>query len=164
MSIQNLLNTLRSLSDIHEELLQLAQEKQQLVIENRVEQLIAVTGKETKAIGTLERLNKDVSKYTTESLAELGLSSKAGATLVDVIQAMYRADLKAEMLDVAERLRDQVRQLKELNERNQLLVRQSLDYIGFQIELLTAPHDDVTYSPIHKAKAGTPRRTFDSRA
>lgn len=164
MSIQNLLTTLRGLSDIHEELLLLAQEKQQLVIENRVEQLIAVTGKETRAIGNLERLNSDVSKYTSESLVELGLSPKPGTTLADVIQAMYRADLKSKMIEIAERLKDQVRQLKELNERNQLLVRQSLDYIGFQIELITAPYDDVTYSPVQTTKAGAPRRTFDSRA
>nr|WP_255570716.1 flagellar protein FlgN [Cohnella sp. CFH 77786] len=160
-----MIDALNNLSDLHEELLQLARDKQKFVIENRVDLLMTVTAKETKAIAVLERMNGDVERLSGACWAELGLSPKPSSTLADLIQAIHRADFKRSLTEAAERLRRQIGQLKEWNERNQMLVRQSLDYIALQIDLFTAPDDNVTYSsPVKSAPAGTPRRTFDTRA
>ncbi|BBI36151.1 flagellar protein FlgN [Cohnella abietis] len=165
MSIQSLLNTLNSLSDIHEELLELAHEKQKAVIENRIDQLMTFTAKESKSIATMEQLNRDITQFTLQCWTELGLTPKPASTLADLMQALHRAEHKQALKAAGDRLREQVQLLKDQNERNQLLVRQSLEFLGFQIDLLSAPYDeDMTYSPNRSGSSGTPRRTFDTRA
>lgn len=165
MSTQELLNTLNGLSSIHEELLQLAREKQNLVTRNQVDQLMTVTAKETRAISVMEKLNEEIHRHANTCWTEMGIQPQPNATLADLLQAITRVDAKQALTDAADRLGTSVQQLKDLNDRNQILVRQSLEYIAFQIDLLTAPIDDVTYSPPTKsAAAGTPRRSFDTRA
>jgi flagellar biosynthesis/type III secretory pathway chaperone len=165
LSIQSLLNTLNSLSDIHEELLQLAREKQRSVIDNRVDQLMTFTAKESKGIAAMEQLNSDVTQFTLQCWTELGLTAKPDLTLAELIQALHRAEQKKALMAAGDRLKEFVKLLKDQNDRNQLLVRQSLEFLEFQIDLLSAPYDeDVTYSPNRPANSGTPRRTFDTRA
>ncbi|WP_256759120.1 flagellar protein FlgN [Cohnella sp. WQ 127256] len=165
MSIENVINTLSNLSDIHEELLLLAREKQRSVIDNRVDQLMTFTAKESKAISSMEQLNRDITQYSIQCWKDLGLNAKPASTLADLIQAFPRADQKSALMLAGDRLKEQVRLLKEQNDRNQQLVRQSLEFIDFQIDLLSAPYDeDMTYSPKRPVNAGTPRRTFDTRA
>lgn len=165
MSIQSLLNALNSLSDIHEELLQLAREKQRSVIDNRVDQLMTFTAKESKWIATMEQLNNDVTQFTLQCWTEIGLTAKPASTLADLMQALHRAEHKTALMAAGNRLKGLVHLLKDQNDRNQLLVRQSLEFLEFQIDLLSAPYDeDVTYSPNRNANSGTPRRTFDTRA
>jgi hypothetical protein len=164
LSIQGLVETLNNLSDIHESLLGLAREKQKLIIDNRVDPLMAITAKETKAIAAIEQLNRDVKRLTDACWVEAGLSPKPGSTVADLIQGLFRAESKLALTKAAERLHHQIEQLKEQNDRNQLLVRQSLDFIAFQIDLFTGPDDDGTYSPIKSSQTGAPRRMFDTRA
>jgi FlgN protein len=143
----------------------LAKEKQKSVIDNRVDQLMTFTAKESKAIITMEQLNQDITKYTLLCWAEIGLVAKPTSTLADLIQALPRAEQKSALTIAGERLKEQVHLMKEQNDRNQQLVRQSIEFIAFQIDLLSGPFDDdVTYSPNRPANAGTPRRTFDTRA
>ncbi|WP_123042226.1 flagellar protein FlgN [Cohnella candidum] len=164
MSIHELLNALNGLTDIHEEMLQLAREKQKLVVENRVDRLMTLTAKESKAIAAMEQLNLSIHRYTRECWAELGIAPKPGSTLADLLQAVTKAESKRLLAEAADRLMTSIQQLKEQNERNQLLVRQSLEYIAFQIDLITAPPDDMTYSPTKSHAAAAPRRSFDTRA
>lgn len=164
MSIQSLLKALNDLSDIHEDLLQLAHEKQRLVIENRVDQLVALTAKESKAIAAMDKLNDDIRHFTRECWTELGLAQKPGAVLSELVQAVHRVEWKSALTEAADRLKSQIGQLKELNDRNQMLVQQSLDYIRFALDLLSDPYDDITYSPARPVSGGAPRRTFETQA
>lgn len=164
MSAQGLLKVLGELADFHDEMVKLAQEKQKCVIENRVDQLMTITAKETRAISVLERLGGELQSAAVECWKELGMAPKPNSTLSDLMQAITRTDLKRDLSQAAERLSGAIRQLKEINERNQQLVRQSLDWIAFQIDLFTAPYDDVTYSAPQAGGYRTPIRSFDTRA
>lgn len=164
MSVTGLLNALNGLADLHEQLLALAREKQRAVIENRIDQLMTVTAKESKAISAMERLNDEVNGLAGECRKEMGLVQSPGATLADLLQAVYKPEWKIALADAAERLKTQVAQLKEINERNQLLVRHSLDYIQFQFDLIAGPVDDVTYASPTSTGVSSSRRIFDTRA
>ncbi|MBB6671523.1 flagellar protein FlgN [Cohnella nanjingensis] len=168
MSIQGLLTTLEALTDIHEEMLQLARDKVRIVVENKVEDLVALTAKETRVVSRLESCYRDMTQETAGGWAELGLAPRPSVKLSDLIQAVHRADRKSELTELALKLRSQHEELKVLNERNQMLVRQSLDYIQFELDLIAGPYDqDVTYSPNagqSNYQGGTSRRMFDTRA
>jgi hypothetical protein len=59
-------------------------------------------------------------------------------------------------------------QLKSINETNQLLIQQALDFVSYTLDLFTgSPEDDVVYqAPVqHPASASSGRkRFFDTRA
>ncbi|MCC3374080.1 flagellar protein FlgN [Cohnella sp. REN36] len=168
MSIQGLLTTLETLTDIHEEMLQLAREKVRIVVENRVEELVALTAKETRVVARMEDCYRTMTQETAGGWAELGMAPRPSVKLSDLIQAVHRADRKSELTELAKKLRGQHEELKVLNERNQLLVRQSLEHIQFELDLIAGPYDqDVTYSPNAGQQAyqgGSARRMFDTRA
>jgi hypothetical protein len=155
---------LDGLSNIYEELLQLSRHKQQLIVHNRVDELITVTAQETKAVTVIHKMETEVNRLADECRAGIGITPNPASTLADLIQAVHQADWKTSLGQAAERLSELVGKLKEQNNRNQMLVRDSLNYIGFQIDLFTAPFENVTYSPTKSAPTGLARRTFDTKA
>jgi len=165
VNIAGLLHALDELSGIHEQLIGLAEEKQQLIVHNEVDRLMAATAKESKHIAEIERVNRDVQQFTRACWSEIGIVPNERTTLADLLAAIVQEDCKRPLHDAANRLRDAVGRLKQINDRNQQLVRQTLEYINFQVDLLSAPLDDGTYAPTPKpAASGTARRMFDTRA
>ncbi|MDF0753089.1 flagellar protein FlgN, partial [Marinobacter sp. 71-i] len=59
-------------------------------------------------------------------------------------------------------------ELKVINERNQLLIQQSLELIRYELDLIAGPSEqEITYAPTSAGQGyvgGASRRSFDTRA
>lgn len=168
MSFQGLLIALNSLIDIHDELLQLARDKVTIVVQNDVDALMALTAKETRLIARLEDSFREMGSSAAGSWKEIGLTARPGSRLSDLIQAVPRADHKTELRALTAKLKERHNELKVINERNQLLIQQSLELIRYELDLIAGPSEqEITYAPTSAGQGyvgGASRRSFDTRA
>ena len=137
---------MNELSDLHDEMLQLARQKTKLVIENQVNSLIQLTNKESKLLDQIEKKAREVRQLTQASLVRLGIAARPHHKLSDLMQAIPSAEAKQALQDAAERLEERVRSLQEINRHNQKLVRQALILTEDQLAIMSgAPQDEPVY-------------------
>jgi FlgN protein. len=166
--VQELKESLTGLSGILDELLLLSRDKTRLLVENKVDEIVALTSKELKAVARMDAQYGAVEKATAACLAEMGFHALTTGTLANLIKIIPRFDEKKALNDIALDLKEKHDELKERNNRNQLLARQSLDYIGYELDLISAPlQTEVTYSPSAIQQSygeNSYRRMFDTKA
>lgn len=148
MAISQLVHTIQQLIIQHEKLLQLANEKREIIINDRVDDLLRITAEESKIvkeISGLEILSRQLLRQAGESL---GIPMQESSTLGELLESLPDTDAihRNQLSGVRTKLLETIDQLKQVNELNRQLIEQSLDYITFQIDILTdAPDQDVTY-------------------
>lgn len=168
MSFQELKTALEHLSSVLDEMLPLAKGKSDLIVRNKVEDLVALTSRELRLTARMEESYREVERATASCWAELGIRPRPGSALANLIQAIHRIEEKSALSELARRLREKHDELKAHNERNQLLVKQSLEWIDYELNLIAGPFDqEATYSPnvVNPSYSGSSyRRMFDTRA
>lgn len=166
MKIQPLLETLSRLYDVQSQLLDLANSKKSIIIQNRTDELSKVMQQESKLIKQLEGLEQERLEAALQYLNAFGMKGILGTTMTEWIQAVPLNKDKVALLDWQAKLLEVTQQLKRANDTNQALVHQALDYIDFSLELLTgAESEDATYqNPAQARSSYKNRRVFDTKA
>ncbi|CAG7655463.1 flagellar protein FlgN [Paenibacillus allorhizosphaerae] len=166
MSFLALTQLMTALNDIHANLLELAQQKKQILIKNQVDQLLEILKKENRLIKQVTDLEQQRVGVIGDFMIEKGYKPNPRVTISDLTKIIFNIEEKKSLIDSQKQLLSTIRRLREVNAVNQQLIEQSLAFIDYSLDLIVGPpEDEVTY---HKSKSqgyGTKwQGLFDTRA
>jgi flagellar biosynthesis/type III secretory pathway chaperone len=149
--------------EIYEALLLLSRKKRQVLVEVKQQELEQLTKQEELLIikaGQLETLRK---AQTQELITELGLSPEQAQLAILIEHADSQTAGKLE--EISEEFTEIAAELVELNELNEKLIKQSLELVNYNINILSQNTADSTYAPKGKPGAsGSGRSILDTKA
>lgn len=143
--------------EFHQTLLSMAQEKTDVLIANEVDALLGIVGEEDaiiKKIHTLEEERKQI-------LERLG--QKDDDRFNHLLEKAPH-EKKEELRGLREDLLHTLNELKEKNERNAILINESLELNEFSIQLFTSGQQSQAYGPGDRKKREVSYRIFDEKA
>lgn len=134
--MEELITTLSKEEELYRELLPIQERKTQVIIENNIEQLQKITGEEQETIDKVTALERKREEIIKDIGTVLNKNPKT-LTLTNLIQIMAKQPEDREKLqELHDRLEESVKKLVKVNERNQMLIKQSLEMIEFNMNLL----------------------------
>ncbi|MCM3128295.1 flagellar protein FlgN [Paenibacillus provencensis] len=166
MSLNQLIVSIEELNTCHEQLIKLGETKKQTIIKNKVNEMIAITNAESKLVKRIEELELARQEAVYGVLQERGIKSRLNLTMPELIRLIFDQADKQRLEKALGQLSDTLVTLKQLNEINQQLLKQSLSYIDFYVETLSyRPETEVTYqNPADKQHNAQSSGLFDTRA
>jgi flagellar biosynthesis/type III secretory pathway chaperone len=166
LPVQRLIAALEKLTDIHEELIGLADRKREALVRNVADEVSAVTNREAKLMRTVDELLQEQSAATNDFFRLKGFQPTRAITATELSRLVTDPSEKEALLASRDRLTRVVAQLKKANELNQQLIQQSLAFINYSLDIIVGPDDGPTYGNPANQQFKTGKRTgyFDSRA
>jgi flagellar biosynthesis/type III secretory pathway chaperone len=166
VSIVKLIETLEVLIVVHHELMKLASQKTPILVNNRVDELNTIVHKENKLIKQIEELDRSRVQLTNEYLLSRGYNPDPRVRISDLIKIIFKADEKLALTDVQGRLVKTITEMKKINEGNQKLVKQSLSFLDYSLDLfIKTPEQDAFYQrPNHAGYSAVRNGLFDTKA
>lgn len=164
-SVKSIVQSLVQLTTLHEQLITCAEDKKDAIIRNDVDQVSAIMHKETKVVKHVQSIELELQDHIGEYLQGKGIRSKLKLTISEVSRLVFDAEERELLSSERDRLVETINQLKRLNERNQDLIKQSLSFIDFSLNIYMGVEDDGFYTPDPAQMALKKNaRLFDSRA
>lgn len=134
-NLDKILSTLEDEKKLYEKLLSLSLDKKDLIIEGKISELDRIVQMEGNIILEIGKL-EDEREAAVEALAkELNLSREN--LTVTYICDVVKDNRCSRLREVAESIAEILGQFKEVNDINGKLIKQSLEYINFSINLIT---------------------------
>jgi flagellar biosynthesis/type III secretory pathway chaperone len=165
MSIQNLIQTMNLLIQIHLNLVELAEQKTGILVLNKVDKLNQIVNKETSMMKQITILDLQRIEDISGFLIEKGYKPNSKITVGDLIKLVVKAEDKKLLTDSQRQLLSTIDKLRGINHLNQKLIEQSLAYIEFSMDLvLGPPEDEVIYRRPAQQQGIKRSGIFDSRA
>ncbi|TVY09332.1 flagellar protein FlgN [Paenibacillus cremeus] len=166
MSLQALLDTMTALNEVHTALLELAEQKKQVLIHNKVDELTQIVNKENKLLKRVGELDAERVERTGQFLIEKGYKPNPRVTISDLAKILFVPEEKRTLMDAQKQLLGTVRRLREINTGNQQLLEQALAFVDYSLDLFVGPpEDEVIYQKPHQHSSGAKRPgLFDARA
>ncbi|MFC7393839.1 flagellar protein FlgN [Scopulibacillus cellulosilyticus] len=162
--VEELINNLKTIISGHKMLNQLAAAKIQVIKDGDVKQLNQIINQEEKVICRIRQLEKDREMIVKAILQKKNVSGEHTPALTEIlayIPSVYHHQLK----QLRGELVQQIESLKETNDLNQQLLRQSLQWVHLNINLLQPQPTLNNYQHPGKALGGQPMLSrIDSRA
>lgn len=164
--METLLDILRQLVDAHRELIAIGEQKKEAIIHNQIDQVSEQVNRETRIIRQMAELEKQRLEATMNFLISRGYSPNPQVTLSNLIQLVFKAADKQALYDVRDQLIEATGKLKQIQQVNQDLLTQSLEYIEFSLNMITGyGEEDATYShPSQRPNQSQRPGFFDTRA
>jgi hypothetical protein len=132
--VDQLVMALEKEEEIYQDILELSLNKKQAIIDGDVKNLEKIVNKEKALAMSLIKLDNIRVRIVNEILKENGVNSVENITeLSEYINAMA----KEKILKLKSKLNHVIKKVKNENELNKDLVEQQLDYIQFNIDLMT---------------------------
>ena len=134
--MEEMISTLSQEKDLYLTLLPIAEEKTKAIVANDLEALQRITDKEQEAIDRVGALERKRAEVLNNMGIVLGRKPEE-LTLTELIKvAEKQPKVQADLCELKDALAKSVKRLADLNERNGALIRQSLEMIEFNMNLL----------------------------
>lgn len=134
--IEELIMTLDDEERLYSELIPVAEKKTQVIVDNDLQSLSSITDEEqayVSRIGKLEKKRREV----IHNIGVVMNKKESDINFATVIEMLNGQEKEKEQLrNLHDRLKKTVGRLASVNERNQLLIKQSLEMIEFDINLI----------------------------
>lgn len=143
-NLDRILFALEAEKTIYEKLLSLSLEKKDLIIEGKVNELNNIVQMEGSMILEIGKIEDEREKAVEELAKELKLSREN--ITVTYICDVLKDNRCIQIREVAKAIANILGQFKEVNDINGKLIKQSLEYINFSINLITdsiQPHNGI---------------------
>ena len=165
MAFNILMEVLNELYQSHLEMVKLADHKKQILIEGNVEELTKMMQLESSWVKHVGKLEEERIAAAQQFVKEKGFVFEH-VTLHDLTKMTTSPVEKQQLHDMLTKMNDVINQLKQINERNSILIKQSLDYISNSINIMTEglTEEETVYSKPTSSYAKQSRSMFDSRA
>jgi flagellar biosynthesis/type III secretory pathway chaperone len=166
MSVEGLIQTMDKIIQIHLLMLELSEQKTNILVYNQVDKLNKIVNKETNLIKQITQLDQQRIEDISEFLLQKGYKPNPKITVEDLIKLVVKAEEKKSLMDRQKQLLSTIDKLRQLNQLNQKLVEQSLSFLEFSIDLIIGPSEDnvVYQNPIQQHQGIKRNGIFDSRA
>ncbi len=164
--METILKAMDEMIDVHRVLIGLGTEKKSVIVANEVDRLSQITHKENKLIklvGDLEALRiQAVNAY----LRGRGLFPAGAVSVSDLSKLVVKLEEKQALGSRQQALISLIQELKSIHELNKQLITQSLAYIDYSLDLISAaPDQEPTYQhPLHDQAQLQRIRMFDRKA
>lgn len=161
MPVDTMKRIIRQLIDLHLRLKQLATEKTELIKTGDVQGLAQLTNQEASLIEQVnqqERLRIEETARTTAGHAESDWTFKLW------IETVVPQEGRREWNELYAQLRSAVSELKRMNQLNQLLLNQALQFVRLSLNLLQPRPSSTTYGNNGNTRTASYSGRIDSRA
>ncbi len=151
--IQQILSILDELTAEHRQLIEYGKAKTTAITTNQIDTLSYIATKEKKALERISQLEQQRSFLVGKYMLSQKISGPNRSFKMEkLVQVVYLAEEKVQLQRVWKELDRVIKELQELNEFNQQLVRMNLEYLHFAQDLLLGPEEEeATY---HRAVQG----------
>lgn len=130
---------------LYEEMYNLAVKKTDVIINGKISDLDNITHLENSLILKLGQIEARREKVVVNIQEQLGV--KKDSTISEILSHIDDADeIKQELDNIAKKLLNVLNSIKEKNDLNGLLIRDNLEYIELNINLLTNATDRGIYN------------------
>lgn len=165
MAVESLISVLGQLQAAHIEMLELGEQKKEAVVANKVEALITLINQESKLAKQIEVIEQQRLQAVHQFLEERGIKSKLNLTISELMRLVFDTDEKRKLYQAQADLTDVLQKVKQINEINQQLIKQSLSYIDFFIETMSfhAESEATYHNPLEKSHGVARSGLFDTR-
>lgn len=119
---------------LYEEMLELSKNKKDIIVNGKVAELESITKLEQSMVFKLSKLEDEREELASKLAAELGISNNK--ITVKVLLSKLPKTQANEMENCCKNLSSILSDLKEINSLNSKLIKNSLDYIDFSINIL----------------------------
>ena len=134
--MEELISTLSQEKELYLDLLPIAEEKTKAIVENNLEKLQEITDREQTAVGRISALDRKREEVINNMGIVLGRKPQE-LTLAELIRITEKQPKdQAALAELKDSLGTAVRKLADVNERNNILIKHSLDMIQFNMNLL----------------------------
>ncbi len=130
-----LVDVLKNEAGLYREVLKISHEKTRIIVDGKAAELDSLTRKEQTFVFQIADL-EDLREKIVAKFAEY-FKKKAAELTVSVIASMLPPQKAQELQGVLVELSGILKEIKEVNRLNAQLIRNSLEYIDFSINLLT---------------------------
>ncbi|WP_317367272.1 flagellar protein FlgN [uncultured Tyzzerella sp.] len=141
--IKELTETLTEQNNIYQSLLEIASKKKVAIIENNISNLQEFLKEENILVGRNQRLDKKRIDIFKDISVVLGKNENL--SLKDIIDIMKGQEGEKELTEIREKLLEVLPKLKALNDQNQELIKISMDYVDFSMNIIRAGGNVPTY-------------------
>lgn len=134
--MEELIDTLEEEHAIYERMIPLAEKKTQVVVANDLKALQTITEQEQEAvdrIGVLERKRQEVIR-NIGTVMNREPSALNFRTLIRLLDG--QKEIQDKLRDLHDRLKRSVGRLSEINNRNKILIQQSLEMVEFNMNFI----------------------------
>lgn len=161
MSAQHIIESLVKLVTAHQTMLDFSKEKTELLKEGAVEKLQAFLLKERKQIRILEKAENNRQEITKKWFEECGVSLE-DITITKLLEVVENEEERGKLAQVATTLTNLITQLKQQEELNQLLLKQSAQFVQMSMALMNPQLSNMNYGNPKKGQRQMNRSLFDS--
>lgn len=145
-AFRELIETLESMLQLYKALNGIALSKKDQLIQSRIDELTASVAQESRLIKQIAELEPIARSAAVKLQRELGLRPKLKITLTELGKMVFHSNDKLQLARLQEELAAVTDQLRNSNEFNQRLLRQSMEYVDFSLDVMYgAPDEEVTY-------------------
>ena len=134
--IEELIMVLGDEEKIYSEIIPVAEKKTQIIVNNDLQSLNSITEEEQELLGKISKLEKK----RQEVIRNIGIvmnKKESELNFVTIIELLDGQEKEQEELrKLHDKLKRTIDVLSTLNERNQMLIKQSLEMIDFDINLM----------------------------
>ena len=134
--IEELIMVLGDEEKIYSEIIPVAEKKTQIIVNNDLQSLNSITEEEQELLGKISKLEKK----RQEVIHNIGIvmnKKESELNFVTIIELLNGQEKEQEDLrKLHDKLKRTIDILSTLNERNQMLIKQSLEMIDFDINLM----------------------------
>lgn len=165
MTLTTLLEVLERLDEAHLQMLDLAAEKKQTIMDNKVEGLIEILNRESKLMKVIGQLEEQRTEAAFAFMQGVGIRSNLNLNLTELSRLVFDPEDKSRLQQIQQKLSGTLHRLKQANELNQKLIEQSLSFIDYSLDLLVGrPNQEMTYHhPSDKGSSVMRPGLFDAR-
>lgn len=141
--INELIDTMKSQNEIYTSLLEIASKKKVCIIENDIKTLQGYIKEENILVGKNQKLEKKRIELFDDISIVLGKNKDI--TLKDIIEKISGQKGEKELIEVRNEMLIVLPKLKTINDQNQELIKLSLDYIDFSMNMIRGANSQPTY-------------------
>lgn len=136
--LENLIDVLDSENAQYEKLLVLAESKTPVIVSGDIESLGKITEEEQEIVGKIQGMEKQRDKFLAD-IANVVNRDVETLKLIDLIQMLDKMpDQQQKLEGVQKRLGATITSLREVNDKNQMLLMERLDMVDFNLNMIRA--------------------------
>ena len=136
--LDNLIDVLDRENVQYEKLVVLAESKTPVIVAGDIENLGKITEDEQEIVGIIQGMEKQRDKFLAD-IANVVNRDVETLKLIDLIQMLDKMPDQREKLEgIQKRLRATIDKLREVNDRNQMLLAERLDMVDFNLNMIRA--------------------------
>ena len=162
LTTDKLVEVLNQEAAVYEDILKISRNKTNIIVEGKVSELESLVKLEQSLVLKMSRLEASREKLVEKLASELGIESQEPS--ISEIMERLGADETEKLKSCQLKMSEVLGEVKNLNGLNSKLIKNSLDYIDFSINLLTAagsPND--TYGNTGHINDSKKRSFFDKK-